>query len=131
MNKLEMAGQVDVKKIREQAEQGDAEAQLILGDANYSGDICDGGYPNYFEAASWYRKAAEQGHAKAMYQLGTMYYLGMMRRKKGEPNSYRQAADWFHEIAKQMLSTGLNDCCAGSNGRQNRLYPNSTSRSDT
>lgn len=103
MNKFGMAGQHDVKKIRELAEQGDAEAQLLLGDANYSGDICDGGHPNFLEAASWYRMSAEQGHAKAMYQLGTMYYLGLMRRKKWEQINYRQAADWFREAAKQMF----------------------------
>lgn len=110
MDKLKMDGQHDVKKILDLAEQGDAEAQLLLGDANYSGDACDGGYPNYLEAASWYRKAAAQGHAKAMCQLGTMYYLGMLRRKKGDPNNYRQAADWFREATKQMFSTGFNDC---------------------
>lgn len=105
MNKFGMAGQHDVKMLRELAEQGDAEAQFLLGNANYSGDICDGGYPNLIEAASWYRRSAEQGHAKAMYQLGTMYYLGMMRSKKGEHINYRKAADWFCAAAKQMIST--------------------------
>ena len=31
---------------------------------------------NYSEAVKWYRKAAEQGNAKAQYNLGSCYYNG-------------------------------------------------------
>ena len=31
---------------------------------------------NYTEAANWYRKAAEQGHANAQYKLGMCYENG-------------------------------------------------------
>jgi len=31
---------------------------------------------DYAEAAKWYRKAADQGHASAQYYLGLMYYQG-------------------------------------------------------
>jgi len=109
MNLLRVDDSLNAKKIMYLAEQGDADAQFLLGNANYSGDACDGGYPNYLEAASWYRKAAAQGHAKAMCQLGTMYYLGMVKRKKGDPNNYKQAADWFHEATRRMFSTGFDD----------------------
>jgi len=31
---------------------------------------------DYAVAMKWYRLAAEQGHAKAQYNLGVMYYNG-------------------------------------------------------
>ena len=31
---------------------------------------------NYAEAVKWYRKAAEQNHAEAQYNLGWIYYEG-------------------------------------------------------
>jgi len=31
---------------------------------------------NDAEAVKWYRKAADQGYAKAQYNLGVMYYSG-------------------------------------------------------
>ena len=31
---------------------------------------------DYVEAVKWYRKAAEQGHAKAQFILGGLYLLG-------------------------------------------------------
>jgi TPR repeat protein len=39
---------------------------------------------------SWYRKAAEQGYARAYNNLGTMYALG-----QGVPLDYVQAHKWF------------------------------------
>src|SRR2546430_1701623 len=54
------------------AEQGDAESQFLLGVqlANI------GELPDYLQAADWYRKAAEQGHALAQFNLGIMYGKG-------------------------------------------------------
>ncbi len=46
------------------------------------------------EAARWYRKAAEQGLAKAQYRLGIMYYKG-----QGVPQDYVQAHMWFNLAA--------------------------------
>ena len=40
-------------------------------------------------AAHWYRRAAEQGHAKAQLNLGGMYYEG-----KGVPKDYVYAHMW-------------------------------------
>ena len=51
------------------------------------------------EAAKWYRKAAEQGHAGAQFLLGTMYVTG-----KGVPQDDREAAKWYGNAAEQGLA---------------------------
>jgi TPR repeat protein len=48
------------------------------------------------QAASWYRKAAEQGNADAQYSLGRLYYEG-----RGVPQDYAQAAAWHRKAAEQ------------------------------
>ncbi|MDX1540944.1 MAG: caspase family protein, partial [Geminicoccaceae bacterium] len=72
---------------------GDPEAQ------NYVGEILERGLgtpPNYVEAASWYRKAAEQGFGPAQINLGQLYEQGLGVEK--DPvvalNWYRKAADF-------------------------------------
>ena len=43
------------------------------------GDMYDNGWgvpQDHAKAANWYRKAAEQGDAKAQHNLGWMYYKG-------------------------------------------------------
>ena len=58
-----LACQPDVEALRAKAEQGDAEAQLNLGNGYYHGE----GVPqDYAEAAKWNRLAAEQGHAEGL-----------------------------------------------------------------
>ena len=55
------------------AEQGNAEAQRLLGAIYYAGQ---GVSQDYQEAAKWYRKAAQQGNADAQLILGVMYRNG-------------------------------------------------------
>lgn len=50
-----------------------SEEMCDLGDKHYYGI---GVEQNYAEAVKWYRKAAEQGNAKAQYNLGSCYYNG-------------------------------------------------------
>ncbi len=45
---------------------------------------------DYAEAMKWYRKAAEQGHAKAQLFLGNMYFFG-----QGVSKDYVQAYMWY------------------------------------
>jgi len=53
--------------------------------------------PQDFEqAAYWYRKAAEQGHAEAEFDLARLYARGL-----GVPNDEAQAAKWFRASASQ------------------------------
>jgi hypothetical protein len=51
---------------------------------------------NMVEAASWYRKAAEQGYAPAQSGLGILYDLG-----QGVSQDYQQALSWYAKAAEQ------------------------------
>lgn len=84
----------DEKRIRRNAEQGDASSQYVLG-LNYQ----HGFYitqKDYVEAVSWYRKAAEQGLAEAQFSLGLMYQQG-----QGVLQDYPEAKRWYLLAAEQ------------------------------
>jgi len=51
---------------------------------------------NYKEANNWFRKAADQGYAKAQSNLGWMYAQG-----KGVAQDYKQALRWYRKAADQ------------------------------
>jgi TPR repeat protein len=51
---------------------------------------------DYAAAATWFRKAAKQGHASGQFNLGLMYEKG-----KGVPQDYRFAAAWYRRAADQ------------------------------
>lgn len=70
------------------AEQGNAEAQLMLG-VMYARGI--GVKQDDFEAVKWFRKAAEQGHANAQAILGFSYLLG----QSGVQVNKSLAKEWF------------------------------------
>jgi hypothetical protein len=56
-----------------------------------------GGVPqDYAAAASWSRKAAEQGYAEAQYNLGVMYLNGL-----GVRQDYATAMSWYRKAAEQ------------------------------
>jgi TPR repeat protein len=75
------------------AEQGDAEAQVLLGRMYAWGR----GVPrNQSEAAKWFRKAAEQGHGLAQSILGLRYAYG-----RGMPEDHTQAIEWFRRGTKR------------------------------
>ena len=75
------------------AEQGNTEAQIVLGWMYYNGE----GVPQDFaEAAAWYRKAAEQGDAGAQTTLGEMYLRG-----EGVPQDDVEAVAWYRKAAEQ------------------------------
>ena len=50
----------------------------------------------HLEAIRWYRKVAEQGHAKAQYELSLMYARG-----EGVTKDYTEAARWCRKAAEQ------------------------------
>ncbi len=54
---------------------------------------------NYVEAVSWYRKAAEQGHATAQYNLGCCYNFGW-----GVVENKPEAVKWYRKAAEQGLA---------------------------
>jgi uncharacterized protein len=69
--------------MRPLANKGDAQAQFIVGYANFIN-------LNYSAAVKWYQRAADQGHADAQYTLGEMYLGGL-----GVQQSNMQAYVWF------------------------------------
>jgi TPR repeat protein len=74
-----------------QAQQGDAEAQVTLGEIYEKGL---GGIADPKLAAQWYLKAAEQGNSRAKVNLGYLYEkgLGVRQDKSVALNWYRKAA---------------------------------------
>ena len=58
-----------LESLRVRGEKGDAAAQNSLGTVYYEGR---GVARDYAEAARWYRKAAEQGHASGQLNLGAL-----------------------------------------------------------
>ena len=61
-----MISKRSVSEITKAANQGDANAQYRLGICYFNGK---GVRRNFVKAATWFRKAAEQGHDRAKYQL--------------------------------------------------------------
>ena len=51
---------------------------------------------DHVEAVKWVRKAAEQGFARAQYDLGLMYQFG-----RGVERSYEKAVEWVLKAAEQ------------------------------
>ncbi|MBH31967.1 MAG: hypothetical protein CMG71_08315 [Candidatus Marinimicrobia bacterium] len=78
---------------RKAAEQGDAGAQVNLGNAY---DFGEGVRKNAKQAVAWYRKSAEQGHAIAQFNLGVHLYYG-----EGLVQDYDQAMRWWRMAAEQ------------------------------
>jgi TPR repeat protein len=70
---LDEASVKEFQAYKAKAEQGDAEAQNMVGRC-YSSRR--GVERDYVQAVAWYRKAAEQGLAVAQYNLGLCYYHG-------------------------------------------------------
>lgn len=68
---------------------------------------------DFEEAASWYRKAAENGHVEAMYALAEMYEEGRGVEQDIDEavKWYREASEKGHLTAKTMLErlTGLEE----------------------
>ena len=66
---------------------------------NIGCDYCygeNGKQKDYSEAVKWFRKAAEQGHTFAQYNLGVCYYNGW-----GVPLDYSEAVKWYRKAAVQ------------------------------
>jgi TPR repeat protein len=80
-----------LKWFRKAADQGEANAQNILGAMYYYGQ---GVAQNYALAVRWYRKAADQGHPTAQNALGWMYLYG-----QGVPQNYAEAVSWYRKVA--------------------------------
>lgn len=71
------------------AAKGDADAAFVVG-ALYAKGMA----PNLARAADWYRRAADQGHPKAMYNLAMAYLSG-----HGVAKNTEEAVSWFTKAA--------------------------------
>ena len=58
---------------------------------------------DYEETVKWWRRAAEQGHAKAQYYLGDMYENG-----RGASQDCEEAAKWYRK-AEENGFWGVDD----------------------
>jgi len=83
--------------IRAKAEKGDVQSQFELGAALHFGNL--GVAKEDVEAVKWYRKAAEQNHAGAQYNLGVCYYKG-----DGVAKDDVEALKWCRNAADQNLA---------------------------
>ena len=81
------------KRIKQEAENGDAYAQIELG--RIYGDRDSGAY-DMAMSAMWFRKAAEQGNEEAQHWLGFLYSGGY-----GVPKNYQEALKWYRRAAEQ------------------------------
>lgn len=54
------------------------------------------------KAAEWFLKAAEQGLARAQYNLGVMYANGT-----GVAQSYEKAVEWYQKAAEQGFEDAM------------------------
>ncbi|HKX09923.1 MAG TPA: tetratricopeptide repeat-containing serine protease family protein [Stellaceae bacterium] len=80
------------------AEQADASCQNLMGVLFSEGR----GVPkNDSEAAQWFRKAAEQGHGHACFNLGRAYQFG-----DGVKQSNEEAAKWYRKAAELRVPEG-------------------------
>ena len=71
-------------------------------------------YKHVVESAIWFRKAAEQGHTTAQYQLGVKYTTG-----DGVERSSTEAFKWFRQAAERsqtMAQFKLGLCYANGEG---------------
>ncbi len=92
----------EFEKKRKSAEEGDPEAQYLLGKyyENGSEEI----QKDLTEALKWYRKSAEQGNAEAQYNLGMLFYAEV----KDIEQDYKKAAKWIKKAAEQGISNAQN-----------------------
>ena len=81
------------------AEQGNAQAQLMLGNM-YANGL--GVKQDDVEAVKWYRKAAEQGYADAQAMLGFSYLLG----QSGVQVNKSLAKEWFGKACDNGYQEG-------------------------
>jgi hypothetical protein len=98
---MDMTG-IDPDAVRQSADSGDKQAQLMLG-TMYEDGLA--GLPSDLrEAAYWYEQAARQDYPKAQYNLGLLYEDG-----RGVKQNYGQAAYWYDKAAKAGFTEAQNN----------------------
>lgn len=93
---------MDDGALQQLASQGDPQAQYLLANRYRAG--LAGAAPDRQQAAAWYQKAAEQGHAPAQVNLGVMYANG-----RGLAHSDERAVHWYRAAAEQGDAVAQNN----------------------
>jgi TPR repeat protein len=75
------------------ANAGDAAAQLAVAEAFEKSDAAK---PDYAQAATWYRRAADQNNSEAQIRLAALYRDG-----RGVERDIAAAANWYRKAAEQ------------------------------
>ncbi|MBU0673032.1 MAG: sel1 repeat family protein [Proteobacteria bacterium] len=88
-----------MQEMRDQAQQGDPQAQTYLGMVEFFGF---GGAPNYEAALSWFTKAADQNYPEAFVQLGNLHELGL-----GVAPDLEKAIEYYQKAVAVKWPTGL------------------------
>jgi len=88
-----VAGPRALEEVRKLAEQGDAEAQWLMGSYYRNGE----GVPrDDVQAAKWFERAANQGHVNAQSAMGAAYWAG-----RGVPKDLKESYFWSVLAAHQ------------------------------
>ena len=92
----------EVRRLKNRADSGNAEAQLILGDCYRLGK---GVTQNYEEALKYYTKSAEQGNAYAQFEVGCCFYHGegIRANRNAALEFYFNSAELGNKAARDML----------------------------
>lgn len=89
---VDVVPKAEVEEFQDSATFGNADAQFCIGHLCERGE--HGSEPDPKEAAAWYAKAAESGHAAAQWRLGALYEAG-----NGVEKSDARAALWYQRAA--------------------------------
>ncbi|MBP5682217.1 MAG: toll/interleukin-1 receptor domain-containing protein, partial [Bacteroidales bacterium] len=103
--------EIDIDEIMSAAKNGNAAAQVALGNCYYNGDRID---EDYEKAVKWYKKAANQGNFQAQNNLGECYRDG-----EGVEEDIDEAIKWFTLAAEQGdadAQNNLGDCYYNGTG---------------
>lgn len=88
-------------KIEAAAKSGDPSAQFELGNLYAEGVVVD---KDYFQAAGWFRSAAEQEHAPSQHNLGAMYFNG-----EGVKQDVVEAKRWYGKACENKFQKGCDN----------------------
>ena len=86
----------DIDDCRVKAEQGNDQAQYVLGQMYAIGKQVP---QDYKESLKWHKLAAEQGNVEYQHILGVMYHKG-----QGVPQNFKEAVKWYRKSAEQGYS---------------------------
>ena len=93
----------DFKSIKQQAKQGDAQAQYALGTIYLKGLSVP---KDLTKASHWVKKSANQGHMEAQYTLGAMYLFASISNQN--PQDKENAVYWLTKAGKQGHRDAIN-----------------------